>query len=265
MAELSLIISVDDKGTPVLRQIAGEGAKTGKGLEGASKRSTKRIAGFWKKLGGDFKGTMSIMGSAANVVTAGVLVLDKVVSKAVAGAAKLGKSFLSAAVESENIKIQLKFLTNTSEEAAAAFETLVDFAGKVPFTFQEIQATAPVLLTVAKNADELNRLLEITGDIAAATGLGFGITASQIQRAISSSLSAAELFREKGIKELLGFQGGVEVTGKEFKAAIIDMWEKGTVTLVGASKAMADTWAGMVSMLQDAWFKFRVKIGRAHV
>ncbi len=188
--------------------------------------------------------------------------LQRIIVGAVAavGAFKLSKAFLDTAVEVENLSIQMKFLTGSAEKGAEAFDTLLKFAEGVPFQLQEIANSAPLLLTVTDNADELNQLLQITGDIAAATGLSFRQTAEQLQRTFSGGIAAADLFREKGVKSLLGFEEGVRFTAEESKKQILSMWEDGSAVMIGASAEMATTWTGTMSMIGDKWFKFKVAL-----
>ena len=63
-----------------------------------------------------------------------------------------------------------------------------------------------------KNAEELNEILKITGNVASVTGLDFRTTAEQIQRSFSSGIGAADLFRERGVRALLGFEAGMNVS-----------------------------------------------------
>jgi len=179
---------------------------------------------------------------------------------AAVGAFKLSKDFLNTAVEVENLGIQLKFLTGSAEEGAAAFDTLTNFAAGVPFQLQEIANSAPLLLTVSDGADELNEILKITGDIAAATGLSFQDTAAQLQRAFSGGIAAADMFREKGVKSLLGFEEGVRFSAAQTKEHIMSAFRDGTAVMIGASNEMADTFTGTMSMLGDKLFKFQVKL-----
>ena len=63
---------------------------------------------------------------------------------------------------------------------------------------------------MSKDADELNKLLKITGDIASASGLDFQTTAEQIQRTFAGGINSADLFRERvGVRALLGFEAKV--------------------------------------------------------
>ena len=188
--------------------------------------------------------------------------LQNVILGAVAavGTFKLGKSFLNTAVEVENLSIQLKFLTGSAEEGSKAFETLTKFAGTVPFELQQIANAAPNLLTVVDGADELNEVLKITGDIAAATGLDFKTTAEQLQRAFSGGIAAADIFREKGIKSLLGFEEGVRFSAEQTKQHIMGAFRDGSAVMIGASGEMANTFTGTMSMMSDKLFQFQKKL-----
>ena len=179
------------------------------------------------------------------------------------GVGLLAKSFIDVGREVENTRTQLRFLTSTTQEASQAFQALLDFAGRVPFTFQEIQRAGPTLLTVVDSVEELNKVLNITGDIAAARGLDFGIVAQQIQRSFSAGIASAEIFRERAIGAVLGFQQGQAVSAAETKKRFLELWEGPgslTNTMVGATAAMARNWDGIMSMLSDRWFAFRLVV-----
>ena len=173
------------------------------------------------------------------------------------GAIKLSKDFLNTAVEVENLAIQLKFLTGSAEEGAKAMDILTKFAATVPFELQQIANAAPNLLTVVDSTDELNEMLQITGDIAAATGLSFKETAEQLQRSFSGGIAAADMFREKGVKALLGFEEGVRYNAEQTKELIVSSFRDGTMVMKGASADMADTFTGTMSMLSDKLFQFQ--------
>ena len=62
--------------------------------------------------------------------------------------------------------------------------------------------------------------MKITGNVAAVTGLDFRTTAEQIQRSMSAGISAADLFRDRGVKDMLGFKAGATVSVEETAAAL---------------------------------------------
>ena len=222
-------------------QIILEGIdKTQKAFSSVQK-SLNRVEGNTHKAGRAFDRLRNIVIGAAAAI----------------GAIKLSKGFLNTAVEVENLGIQLKFLTGSADEGAKAMDTLTKFAAGVPFELQQIANAAPNLLTVASGTEELNELLAVTGDIAAATGLDFKTTAEQLQRAFSGGIAAADIFREKGVKSLLGFEEGVRYNAEQTKELILSSFRDGTTTMKGASAEMANTFTGTMSMLSDKLFQFQ--------
>ena len=156
----------------------------------------------------------------------------------------IAKGFLDTAREVERLRVRFKFLFDDAREGAKAFDSLVKFAGQVPFSLQEIQRGSANLAVVSKNAEELNTLLKITGDIASASGLDFATTAEQIQRTFSSGINSADLFRERGVKALLGFEAGVKISAEQSREHILNAFRDGTLAVVGASEDMAKTFDG---------------------
>ena len=128
------------------------------------------------------------------------------------GGGLVARSFLNTARDIEKLQVRLKFLFGSTEEGAKAFDKMAKFASRVPFSLGEIQQGAGVLAVVSKDANELAKVMELTGNVAAVTGLDFRTTAEQIQRSLSAGISAADLFREKGVKSMLGFKAGATVS-----------------------------------------------------
>jgi len=175
------------------------------------------------------------------------------------GAGAVIKSVIKSASGLESLKVRLKFLTGSAEDAGKAFDTMTGFASKVPFALEDIQKASPLLLTVTDDIDELNGLLEMTGDIAAVSGLDFVKTAEQLQRAMASGIASADLFRERGVASFLGFEAGVTVSAEQTRQRLQEMWANSTTTAVGATKELAKTFQGQVSMMEDAWFKLKIQ------
>ena len=98
--------------------------------------------------------------------------------------------------------------------------------------------------------------MEITGNVAAVTGLDFKTTAEQIQRSMSAGISAADLFRDRGVKSMLGFKAGAVVTVEETAAAFTKIFGKGG-KFGGATDELAKTFEGTLSMIGDKFFNFK--------
>jgi len=172
------------------------------------------------------------------------------------GAGVAIKSFVDVGRQVESLQIRLKFLFGSVEEGAKAFDVMSKFASKVPFSLEQIQAGAGNLAVVAKDAEELSKVLEITGNVASVTGLDFQTTAEQIQRSLSAGIASADIFRERGVRDLLGFKAGATVTAEETAEAFERVFGKGG-RFAGATDDLADTLTGTLSMLGDKLFNFQ--------
>ena len=210
------------------------------------------------KLQKDLRG----VNTATNSLSSGFSRLQTLIVGAAAafGGLKVASGFLDTARQLENLGIQLKFITGSAEEGAKALNIVKSAAANSAFQLAEMAQASPLLLTVADSTEELNELLAITGDLAVASGLDFVTTAEQIQRSFSGGIAAADLFRERGIKSLLGFQEGVQFTAEETKRIITEGFENGAFAIAGAAAEMATSFDGAISMLQDGLFQFQAAV-----
>ena len=172
------------------------------------------------------------------------------------GAGLVIRNLVGTGRELENLRVRLKFLLKDTNEGAKAFDNMVKFASKVPFSLEEIQAGSGILATVTDNAEDLQNMLEITGNVAATTGLDFRTTAEQIQRSFSAGIGAADLFREKGVRNMLGFKAGATVSIEETVQAFEKVF--GRDGRFGKSTdELAKTFQGTLSMIGDKIFNFK--------
>ena len=156
----------------------------------------------------------------------------------------------------EGLEIRFRLLFGSVEEGSRAFDVLNEFAARVPFSLEDIAAASGNLAVVSNDADELANVLEITGNVAAATGLDFRQTAEQIQRAFAGGIASADVFRERGVRAMLGFQAGVTVSVEETVQRFNEVFGRGG-TFGTATNLLAETLQGQVSLVQDAYFQFR--------
>ena len=172
------------------------------------------------------------------------------------GAGLVIRNLVSTGRELENLQVRLKFLLKDTNEGAKAFDNMVKFASKVPFSLEEIQSGSGILATVTDNATDLQKMLEITGNVAAVTGLDFRTASEQIQRSFSAGIGAADLFREKGVRNMLGFQAGATVSIEETTAAFEKVFGRGG-RFGRATDELANTLGGTLSMIGDKIFSFK--------
>jgi hypothetical protein len=172
------------------------------------------------------------------------------------GAGLVIRNLVNTGKNLENLRVRLKFLLKDTNEGAKAFENMTKFASQVPFSLEEIQSGSGILATVTDNADDLQKMLEITGNVASVTGLDFRTTAEQIQRSFSAGIGSADLFREKGVRNMLGFQAGATVSIEETVKAFEKVFGKGG-RFGSATDELANTFEGTLSMIGDKIFNFK--------
>jgi hypothetical protein len=144
------------------------------------------------------------------------------------------------------------------------FDDMSKFAGSVPFEYKDIMGAATQLTGIMKGgADEVRQWMPLIADLAAVTGLGIEQTTSQVVRMYSAGAASADLFRERGVLAMLGFQSGVSVSAEETRKKLMAAWEDPASKFRGLTKELAGTWQGLLSMFSDRWFLFRSRVMEA--
>ena len=172
------------------------------------------------------------------------------------GIGKFVKDTFAAGKLTESLQVRFKLLFNSATEGGKAFQVMNKFAAKVPFSLEAIAAGSGNLAVISKDAGELNKILEVTGNVAAATGLDFAQTATQIQRSFAGGIASADIFRERGVRAMLGFQAGATVSIEETKKRFFEVFANGG-QYSKATKEFETTLEANVSFVQDAYFRFR--------
>jgi len=178
------------------------------------------------------------------------------------GAGVAIKSFIDVGKSVESLQLRLKFLFGSVQEGAKAFDVMSKFASRVPFSLEQIQAGSGNLAIVSKNADELAKMLEITGNVAGVVGLDFRTTAEQIQRSFTAGIASADIFRERGVRDMLGFSAGAKVSAKETAEAFERLFS-GNGKFANATKDLAKTLEATFSMIGDSVFNFQKKVAES--
>jgi lambda family phage tail tape measure protein len=191
--------------------------------------------------------------------TAGLVAKFAAVGTAIAGAFGV-REIIRVGSEVENLSLRLQFLFGDVKEGSKAFKQMIDFAGQVPFSLRDIQAAAGNLAVVSKTADELTKNLKITANVAAVTGLDFKTAGEQLQRSFAGGIAASDLFRERGVRGMIGFQQGSKVSIAETVKAFEQAFGPGG-KFGEAAEALATTYDGVLSMIGDKIFKFNQTIG----
>lgn len=182
------------------------------------------------------------------------------------GLKAISTSFIGAADTMEQYKMRLEVLLRSQSEGARMFKLMSDYAARVPHEYKDVMWAATTLSGVMKGGvDEVARWIPLIGDLAAAVGYTIQQTTGQIVRMYSAGAATADLFREKGTLAMLGFQAGVSYSAQETRKRLFQEWTKVGSQWRGATKKLATTWLGLMSMLKDAWLQFRYFVMRSGV
>ena len=233
----------------LLVKIEADTTSLQRGLQDAKNKINKSTS----RMGNDFKNLGTSLDSlGGKVIKFGGLLAGAFGVYQVVQVVNVGKQV-------ENLQVRLKALFGTAEEGARAFDVMRKFASRVPFSLEEIQQASGNLAVISEDANELAEILEITGNVASATGLDFRQASEQIQRSFAGGIASADVFRERGVRAMLGFNAGAKVsindTIKAFKEKFGQGGEFGNVT-----NDFAKTLTGTLSMLSDKLFNFRLAI-----
>lgn len=250
-ATLSLEIEVDDKGSIKVKQL-------GQAAEAAGNKGKKSFSAMGR--------TLEAFNTMASKAVTGVRGIgDHLLSLkgllAGAGLGMLGQQFTQAASASEDYAERLARILGDQDKANTLFTKLGDYAGNVPYQYEQIMASATALAGVMDGgATEVMRWMPLIGDLAAASGLSIQESTDQIIRMYSAGAASADLFRERGVLAMLGFQAGVSYSAEETREQLMAAWEDPASKFKGATDDLKDNWTGLLSMMSDKWFQFRTDV-----
>lgn len=223
-----------------------------------------------KKFKGQLAGAQRQMkgfGGSANVAKGSIIGLAARFAPLAAAAIAVSSAFkqvgasVGAARKIQDIGVVLKNVVGDAEGGALALQQVRDIAQELPFAFEEIAGATPALATVSKSLGDLEENTRLAADIAAVTGLSFQDASSQLQRAFSGGAGAADMFREKGVLAMAGFEAGASYSIDETRAKLKEFGD----SIDGAANDLNTTLTGSLSQAGDRFFSFQAAMGDAIV
>lgn len=178
---------------------------------------------------------------------------------AVSGAALGLASAVGAAQSVEDLSITLETLYGDADLAAQALNTVKEQAAELPVALDAIQRGVPSLALVEDKFGSLGDAIQFTAGVSSAFGMSFDEAAVQVQRALTSGINSAEMFKDRGVAAFLGFEQGATYTAEETRQAFIDNFDR----ITAANEKAASTMTGQFSMIGDAVFQVQEAVGTA--
>ena len=159
----------------------------------------------------------------------------------------------------EDLSVRLQYLAGDAERGAAALDMARKAAQELPFSLEEISAGLSSIVPISGTFGELETNIQAVADVAAIAGLDFNTTAQQFQRAFAGGAGAADLFRERGVLAMAGFEAGATYSLEETRQKLLEF----AAANEGAAQNLNQTLTGALSQLGDAVFNLNVEFGKA--
>lgn len=173
----------------------------------------------------------------------------------------LAREFVQTASAFEGWRTRLNRVLGSVEEGNRLFDEMKTLAKESTAEYSSIMEAATSMAGVMEGGvEETTKYMKIADDLAAVTGLGIQETTSQLIRMYSAGAASADLFRERGVLAMLGFQAGVSYSADETRKRLIAMYEDPASKVRGASKDLANTYQGLLSMIADEWQDFQASV-----
>jgi hypothetical protein len=181
------------------------------------------------------------------------------------GAGLVLRGIVNAGMQIEELGVQLEALFGSAKKGQSALDAVTKFAKTTPFELSNIQQGVTALATVSEKAESLgvsfDELLKITGNTAVQLGGDFALASQQIQRSFSAGIGSADLFRDRAVTAMAGFQAGVAYNVDESVKKLAGAF--GTGGKFGElTNKLAQTLKGTVSNLKDAYFTIQTEIAK---
>jgi phage tail tape-measure protein len=173
------------------------------------------------------------------------------------GIGLFANKFVTAASKVEDFEVRLISMLGSQKKASEAMKFFTDIASKVPFSIDQVIESG-VALNAFGAAHEA--WLPVLSDVAAFMGVSLPHAASALGRAYAGGAGAADVFRERGILQVVrdfkGIQDLSKLTLPEFRKAMFDAFTSDTGKIAGAAELLSKTWTGQLSMLGDSIFRY---------
>jgi len=179
------------------------------------------------------------------------------------GAGLVLRGIINAGMQIEELGVQLEALFGSAKKGQTALDAVTKFAKTTPFELSNIQQGVTALATVSEKAESLGvsfeELLKITGNTAVQLGGDFALASQQIQRSFSAGIGSADLFRDRAVTAMAGFEAGVKYSVDESIKKLAGAF--GTGGKFGElTRKLAETLKGTISNLKDAYFTIQTEI-----
>ncbi len=244
MTDATLKIGVDSTDLNKAKKSLDDLAAAAKGAESQTEglgETTKQAGDVIEKSNKKSESSFGSMASTIGKVAAAL------------GLLQVGRMFADTVMETEKLRGSLTTMTGSTENAAAAFDKLTEFAAKTPFTLD--QSVNAFIKLKALGLDPSERAMQSYGNTASAMGKDM---MQMIEAVADASTGEFERLKEFGIKAkkegdnvALTFQGVTTTIGNNSTEIQNYLLAIGETQFAGAMENQMKRLPGLMSNLQD--------------
>lgn len=216
--------------------------------------STGRVVKAQNRMRISTAGLQRVIGSIRNKIL--------LVTFAFGGMAAGIRSAVQTSMQFEAVQVRLNSMFGSVRAGEKAFQKFNQVAATTPFTLTDVVEAGAALKAFGTNAEEM---IKPTADLAAFMGVTATEAAQALGRAFAGGAGAADILRERGILQLIRDTKGIEDLSKltlpQFRKALQETLIDPEVGIAGATDKLAQTMAGAVSNMADAFTRMKAAIG----
>ena len=243
---IKFLIEMRDGASKPLEKVGKAAEKSGKDAKAATLKYTELAS------------KLTVMGMAAKAAT-------KVVAALVKPFAAVAKGGIAAGAQMEGFETQLTVLMGSSSAAKKRLEELFQIGTTTPFQLPGLIEAEVNLRALGVNAE---KALPMVMDFAGAMKIDVAKAAVEVGRAMQFGAGAVESIAGRSLRAQVELRTGADalkMSTEEFREALVETLTDSDGMFAGGTAKLAATFDGMLSNLQDAFFKFQKEVADAGV
>ena len=241
---IKFLIEMRDGASKPLKKVGKAAEESGKDAKGATLKYTELAS------------KLTLLGMAASAAT-------KVVSAFTKSFSAVTKGGIAAGAQMEGFETRLKVLMGSSAAAKERLDELFQIGSTTPFELPGLIEAEVNLRALGVNAE---KTLPMVMDFAGAMGVDLASAAVEVGRAMQFGAGAVETISGRALRAQVELRTGADalkMSTEEFRQAMVETLTDPDGIFAGGTEKLAATFDGMLSNLQDAFFKFKKDVGDA--
>ena len=201
---------------------------------------------------------LTLLGMAASTAT-------KIVSAFAKPLSAVAKGGIAAGAQMEGFETRLSVLMGSSSAAKERLEELFQIGSTTPFELPGLIEAEVNLRALGVNAE---KTLPMVMDFAGAMGVDLASAAVEVGRAMQFGAGAVETISGRALRAQVELRTGADalkMSTEEFRDAMVATLTDEDGIFAGGTQKLAATFDGMLSNLQDSFFKFQKEVADAGV